>query len=64
MTLSPEKIGDKGQRFEIRYFEDGAEHVMGWSDNRTGADNMATAWLLRPGVESVWVIDRVMKDTP
>lgn len=61
MTLSPHRIGDKGQRFEVRYAdnEDGENgKPFGWSPTKEGAEQMAAAWRLRPSIGLVWVVDR------
>lgn len=60
MTLPPHKIGDRGQRFEVRYsdFDHGAERIVGWSDDRAGAEQMASAWRQHPGVDRVRIVDR------
>jgi hypothetical protein len=53
------QVGDKGQRFEIRYIDEtGAEKVMGWAPTRDGADGMARAMALAPYVRETSIIDR------
>ena len=62
MTLPPEKIGDKGQRYEVRYRDVGemvvAPKTLGWSSTREGARKMVKAWKKRPECLRVWFIDR------
>ena len=62
MTLPPEKIGDKGQRFQIKYsrhmnaMDD--EHTLGYADTQEGADQMANIWRKHPEAYFVWTVDR------
>lgn len=63
MTLAVERIGDKGQRYEVRYFDyDGVEprshKTLGWTDDAGHADAMVRSWRLRPSVSHVWLCDR------
>lgn len=61
MTLSPDRVGDKGQRYEVRvegYPKDGW-NVIGWSDNEDGALRMATALKQAPGARRFRIWDRV-----
>lgn len=62
MTLPPEKIGDKGQRFEVRWrqHEDAADthQVVGWSDDVPGAQAMLRAIRLHPSCADAWVHHR------
>lgn len=62
MTLRPERIGDKGQRFVVKYSRDADamddEHVLGYAPTREGAEQMAAAWRLRPSNPFVWIVDR------
>ncbi len=68
MTLPPHRIGDKGQRYEVRYRdEDDAIDVrrtIGWSNDLAGAEGMAAAWRLRPSAEHVWIVDRQPESKP
>ena len=51
-----ERIGDKGQRYEIRAIQnDGEEVRIGWSDDPEG---FARAVKLHPGLKGRRVIDR------
>lgn len=60
MTLPPDKIGDHGQRFEIRaQDEDGAEFVLGWGEH---PDAWADAVAAHPSWHSRRVIDRDLHD--
>lgn len=59
----PHNVGDKGQRFEVRFEytddqEKPGEHVMGWSTTRGGAQRMADGFALAPYVKRAWVVDR------
>jgi hypothetical protein len=58
MTFPPDRIGDKGQRFEVRAEEEGREFVVGWSDSYAGAMRMVDAWLLRGPRVQAWIVDR------
>lgn len=65
MTLPPEKIGDKGQRYEVRGVlpgrdektGDDAFEVMGWTSDPTGGSllDSAMAW---PRFKTAYVFDR------
>jgi hypothetical protein len=65
MTLPPERIGDKDQRYEIRFEEKDrpGEQVLGWTVSREGAKAMAKTCSLRPSVKRAWVIDRQLGKT-
>ncbi len=59
----PHPVGDKGQRFEIRFeyapdMEKPGEHVMGWSTTRDGAQAMADGFAQAPYIARAWVVDR------
>jgi hypothetical protein len=58
MTLPPEKIGDKGQRFEILYIERMAVRRLGWAGKFEGAVQMRDAWRSRPSNPFTWINDR------
>ena len=62
MTLPPERIGDKGQRYVVHYHTRseglGVDKVLGYSNDLDGADRMMRAWLSAPDVVDVWVEDR------
>ena len=60
MTSRPEQNGDKGQRYEIRYAEDGFSQMktLGWSDTREGADRLSSAWAKRLTTRACIVVDR------
>lgn len=60
MTLRPNQIGDKGQRYEIRFAEEGdsAMRPLGWSDELQAAEKMAASWRLKPSVRACIVVDR------
>ena len=59
MTLPPEKIGDKGQRYEIRCQDaDGETFVIGWAEK---PDAFTEAVELHPAWHSREVIDRHAK---
>jgi hypothetical protein len=60
MTLPPEKIGDKGQRFKIRSF---GYPKQGWNDigysaTRADADRISSALMTNPSCTMTMVIDR------
>lgn len=72
--LLRDRVGDRGQRYEIRYHEAievqppviaapgfmqaGEEKVFGWATTREGALEMAAAWKTAPSVYDVWIVDR------
>lgn len=62
MTLPPSRIGDKGQRFEVRYQRDGdapeSHRVLGWTEKIKGAQEMRDGWRKAPEVSKVWIVDR------
>ncbi len=63
MTLPPDRIGDKGWRFEVRYRradDDAASfRVLGWAKKPGVAREMFLTWLKAPDVAAVWIVDRV-----
>ncbi len=65
MTLPPEKIGDKGQRFQIKYSADvdatDDDRTLGYVGTREGAEQMAEAWRKHPEGYFVWIVDRHQK---
>ena len=61
MTLAPNKIGDKQQRYEVHcvgYPKRGADNVVGWTDDKNGACDMGFAMLKAPGAAIVYTRDR------
>lgn len=61
MTLPPEKIGDKGQRYAVKYKggrESQPERTLGYSPTKEGAEAMAAAWTSHPEEYDVWIVDR------
>ncbi|WP_457798120.1 hypothetical protein [Methylocystis sp. S23] len=62
MTLPPSRIGEKGQRFEIRWRRRGdapdSHRMLGWAVKIVGAREMRAAWWQAPDVAVVWIIDR------
>lgn len=60
MTWPPERIGDKGHRYEIRILNEETDEVkpLGWASTLEGAIEMRDAFQLRPGWEGAWIIDR------
>lgn len=60
MTLPPERIGDKGQRYEVHatgYPKDGT-NTIGWSASLKGAEQLAAGIALAPGCTSTEIFDR------
>jgi hypothetical protein len=61
MTLPPERIGDKGQRYEVRAsgFLDRSpeERAIAWAPTLEGAEQMAVSFNLKPGTVAR-VVDR------
>lgn len=62
MTFPPQRIGDKGQRYEIRWRRsDDAPQThrrLGWATKESGAREMRAAWWKAPDVAEVWIVDR------
>lgn len=54
------KTGDRGQRYEITYFDPDAKRrrVFGWAANQTGADAMCDSINLHPTMRDPKVRDR------
>ncbi len=66
MTLPPEQIGDKGQRYEIRcQEEDGEVFVIGWSEDPdafTEAVSLHPSWHFREVIDRHATINELCKD--
>jgi hypothetical protein len=62
VTLGPDQIGDRGQRYEVRYRDEtcatGPHKVVGWTNSEPDAERMAAAWRTRPSTTNAWVADR------
>jgi hypothetical protein len=62
MTLPPQRIGDKGQRYEVRFRlekehpED--ERPLGWATSLKGAREMRDGWWKRSDVMDCFILDR------
>lgn len=66
------RVGDRGQRFEVRYHKAvrreespgvevvsaGEEAVFGWAATLDGARQMRDGWKQAPSVFDAWVVDR------
>ena len=59
MTLPPEKIGDKGQRYVVkaRSKTTGGWETIGYTPHADGG-SLAEGVKLHPGYDKVWLIDR------
>jgi len=60
MTFPANRLGDQGQRYEVRaegYPEEGV-NVIVWTDDRTAADHMAGDVAQAPSCTQTWVVDR------
>mgnify|MGYP000063484396 CR=1 FL=1 len=62
MTLPPDRIGDKGQRFLIQT-QDWPKERGGWqnaayTNSRSAAESMRDNFLLAPGCHDARIIDR------
>ena len=57
--------GDKGQRFEVRFFdrETGRECMMGWTNSADGEPLMGSVKLL-PTARDPFVVDRFARSGP
>lgn len=66
MTLPQAQVGDRDQRYEVRFTTkgDAAEHVLGWHDEPEGAQRMADGWTKRPSTGRAWVVDRAADRLP
>ena len=65
MTLPPEKIGDKGQRYEVRYF-DGADRTLktfGWAKTLASAERLCDAIRIHPVWNTPTIFDRATDQT-
>jgi hypothetical protein len=60
MTLRPEQVGDKGQRYVAQYrvVDDPDWRSIGYSDNRDTAWGLARAFGRYPSAVAVAVLDR------
>jgi hypothetical protein len=60
VTLPPERIGDKGQRYEVRAtgYPKKEESVIGWHPDLDGAARMARAIRSHPCCTSTVIWDR------
>lgn len=62
MTLLPERLGDKGQRYVVMYRGPSdvnhAQHALAYTNDPEGAQALADAWRNRPDGYVVWVVDR------
>ncbi len=59
MTLSPEQLGDKGQRYEVRCKDPfGQSVLLGWSDD---TEAFARSVDQHPAWHSRYIIDRLPK---
>jgi hypothetical protein len=60
MTLPPEQIGDKGQRYEVTYFDTdaGKRRTFGWTSTLAGARSLAQAIDLHPTMDEPMIMDR------
>jgi hypothetical protein len=62
VTLPPQRIGDKGQRYEIRFYlqsepwED--ERPLGYAPTLKDAREMRDAWLKRTDIGECFILDR------
>lgn len=64
MTLPPERIGDKGQRYVVEckgYPKDGW-HPIAYTNSRKDAERMAEGILKAPTAEDSRIIDREQSD--
>jgi len=60
MTLPPNRVGDRGQRFEVRVDGDpkSGDNVIGWANDRDSAARMGIAALKAPSAAKAHVVDR------
>ncbi|WP_431861485.1 hypothetical protein [Azospirillum sp.] len=60
MTLPADRIGDNGQRYEVRGYIEETDVVepIGYANDKDGADQLRDAANLWPRYDTVWVVDR------
>lgn len=60
MTLPSDRIGDKGQRFEVRAVKwpSTGESIVGWTNDAERAAEMTKAARRTPNCSRAWIIDR------
>ena len=63
MTLPAEKVGDKGQRYEVAAKRSGIVSAFGWAEDLEAAKRLADAACLHPSITKAFVIDRREADT-
>lgn len=56
----PHTVGDRGQRYEVTYFDErtNTRKIFGWSDTTDGAQAMAEAIELHPSMQFPQIRDR------
>ena len=65
MTLTPNRIGDKGQRYEVKFLLKDEVTTLGFSQTAAGADRMIDVWSQHPTKPYVWAVDRkIMLSAP
>ena len=53
------EVGDKGQRYEVRYSNsEGIEKIVGWTELKSDANSMCKGIKLHPAFHSPKIIDR------
>lgn len=59
MTLPPSRIGDRGQRYEVRFKLEGPDiHTLGFTASGDRAVDLANSWAKHPTKPYTWVVDR------
>ncbi|EFO32480.1 hypothetical protein TRICHSKD4_2279 [Roseibium sp. TrichSKD4] len=60
MTLPPERLGDKGQRYEVHCvgYPERADNIIGWTGTREGAIELGLSTLKAPSASIVYTLDR------
>jgi hypothetical protein len=66
MMLAAERIGDRGQRYVVKYRDrenpNSAERTLGYTNDAKGAEALADAWHEHPEGYIAWVVDREHAD--
>lgn len=64
MTIPREKIGDNGQRYQIKFCDGTGEHTLSYAGTSEGAARIVEAYRRNPRGWSVWIVDRQAPAAP
>lgn len=51
-------VGDRGQRYEVTCLMEGERRIVGWSDEKSGADRLVSGVNLHPSWTDPMILDR------